>query len=259
MGLSTEQNSNKIHFILLSAFIFVFLIPHLGMSFEFNCNMDSNPSADFKTTTVEKGSETLLCIHFLPYYIKMAFKLDVDTYTVLTGKHVYDVLTKKDVDIVVQLTGSEQFSQQIPYFRKADTLVFPIISILIYTENGIITKIELEDLKDACPENNIVPEVLALNLSFTQENKIPLCTQELCQDNTNGTCDIKVFVSWIGTDAKGNTMISNSERILNFAKYNLPAMYQSIKDMDNKTGNENKDTLNYNDIPEDVKARLEEI
>ena len=252
---STTRNSKKNILIVLIVLLNTYKIT----SFEFNCNLDSNPSADFKSTKVQKGKETLLCIHFLPFYIKLAFKINVDEHTVVTGKSSYDIVSKKDVDIVVQLTGSEQFSQQIPYFRKEDTKVFPIISILIHTDEGLITKIELEDLKDGCPDNNIVQEVLDLNLSFTSVNEIPLCYSELCQNNDDGPCDIKVFVSWVGTDINGNTMISNSERILNFAKYNLPAMYESITKMDNNTGDDAKDNFNYNDIPEDVRSRLEEI
>lgn len=41
-------------------------------------------------------------------------------------------------------------------------------------------------------------------------------------------CDLKIFLSWIGTDKSGNSLISSSEKLTNFNNYNLPSMYESI-------------------------------
>ena len=226
----TENNSHfhsAIVFLVLSSFL---LSPISNA--EFNCDLEPNSQNELNEQLVVKGTNALFCIHFLPYFIKLSFKIEVDSFSVVSGKRSYETFLDKshelrDVDALIQLSGSTEYSQQIPYLRNEDLIVFPIISILVHTDDGKITSIELEDLKDACQENNIVPEILPLGMSFSQENKIPLCSQDMCKDNENedGICDIKVFVSWTGTDAQGNTMISHSKRMLNFAKYNLSNMY----------------------------------
>ena len=249
------------YIVYLIVLITSFLNP-ISSVMEFNCDMDSNQVSDkLKDPLVTKGFETLICIHFLPYFIKLSFKNTVDKFTVLTGKHVYNVLKKKDLDILIQVSGYKGFSQQIPYYREDDAAIFPIISIKIHTDYGRITNIELEDIKGICPDNNLVPEILPLNLTIGAENKIPLCSQDACKEDENGDgkCDVKVFVSWVGTDSKGNTMISNAFSLLNFTKDNLKAVYKSVQNMDNNTGIEAKDNLNYQDIPEDVRKWLEDI
>jgi len=44
-------------------------------------------------------------------------------------------------------------------------------------------------------------------------------------DNETGKCDLKIFVTWLGTDKNGLSLTSSSERLLNFEKYNLKDMY----------------------------------
>ena len=253
----TENKAYSINTIVFLVLSLLFLNPI--SSAEFNCDLEPNNQNELNEQLVVKGTNSLFCIHFLPYFMKLSFKIEVDSYSVVSGKRSFETFQdeaheKRDVDVLIQLSGSTQYSQQIPFLRNIDELVFPIISILIHTDNGKITSIELEDLKDACQENNIVPEVLPLGMSFSKENKIPLCSQDICKenDNENGICDIKVFVSWEGTDAKGNTMISHSKRILNFAKYNLSNMYDSMREMDNNFPKENHCLLYTSPSPRDL-------
>ena len=226
----------------------------------FNCNKDSNPAADFKVSTVEKGAQVLVCVHFLPVLVKMSFYVEVDKYTLITGKRIFDVLQTKDTDIVVQFTGSEQFSDQLPYNRKVTSKVYPIIALLVTTDMGVIKTIKMEDITAGCPDNKEKPDVLPLtDYIFYKELGSEICGMERCQDTKDGFCDFKIFIAWTGTDSKGNTMISTAERILNFEKYNLPAMYSSITIMDNNVGDASKDELDYNAIPETVRKTLEDI
>lgn len=49
-------------------------------------------------------------------------------------------------------------------------------------------------------------------------------------DNDTGKCDLKIFVSWIGTDKGGTSLISASGKLSNFSNYNFSSMYSSIMD-----------------------------
>jgi hypothetical protein len=235
-----------------------------SFSAEFNCNFNSAGDSDFNEHLVTKGTEELLCIHFLPYYVKFSFRVGVDSFAAVSGKHLYDLFQDEvfdvdDIDIVLQISGSSEISQQIPYIRNMDKLTFPLISIMIHTDEGKITHIEVEDLKEACPENNIVPEVLPMGLSITSANKIPFCGQEFCEEDENesGLCDLKVFVTWEGTDKKGNLMVSSSNRLKQFARNNLKAMYGTVKHMSNNFTKETDNIYDYEKIPEDVRNRLQ--
>jgi hypothetical protein len=229
---------------------------------EFKCELDTASSDTVIGAKAESGSNVLLCVHFLPFNVKMSFNTVVDEYSMVTGRNIFDVFTdenlvgKKDVDMVVQISGSSLFSQQIPYYRTADNKVFAIISILIHVNEGEITQIELEDLKDACPKNNIIPTTLPLNLSFTSENKINLCSQEACTQDSNDKCDLKVFISWIGTDSQGNSLISHLDRLLNFSKYSLETMFESMLGIENASGDTAKDSYDSQKIPDNVRNRI---
>ena len=243
--------------------LLLLLLPLLVSSetvINFNCNKDSNPAADFKVGTVEKGAQVLMCIHFLPVLVKMSFYIEVDKYTLVTGKSIFDIMASKDTDMVLQFTGSEQFSDQLPYNRKITSMVYPIYAILVTTDMGVIKSIQMEDISAGCPDTKEKPDVLPLtDYIFYKELTSDICSKERCQDNKDGFCDPKFFIAWTGTDSKGETMISTGERILNFEKYNLPAMYSSIKLIDNNVGDATKDELSYNAIPEAVRTVMEDI
>ena len=260
-NLKSPRESNRLKHIIIS----IILISYIS-SAEFNCNFAAANDSEFNEHSVTKGTEELICIHFLPYYVKFAFRIEVDSFSVVTGKHIFDlfqdeVFDMDDIDTVIQISGSQEFSQQIPYIRNADKLVFPFISIKVFTEEGKITDIQVEDLKEACPENNIVPEVLPMGLSITNENKLPLCGQDFCEDgdnsNEDGLCDLKIFITWSGTDSKNNLMLSSSNGLKMFAKNNLKGMYNIAKTLNNNMSKQHDNIYEYEKIPEDVKNRLQ--
>jgi hypothetical protein len=63
---------------------------------------------DFK-----KGDTPYLCIHFLPYKLKVAFKAKVDQSGAFTVRSGYDLVKYLDTDIVVQISNSNKLSPQI--------------------------------------------------------------------------------------------------------------------------------------------------
>lgn len=104
--------------------------------------------------------------------------------------------------------------------------------------NGNITNYILEDMTEACTGNATVETVLDMGfVNFTQNTlagcPLPFCNQT---NNTNGICDPKVFVSWMGTDSSGTNLISSSQRFMNFKNYNLAGMWQSILGVSNNNG-----------------------
>lgn len=115
--------------------------------------------------------------------------------------------------------------------------MFPIISIIVRLDKGKIDKIEVEDLKNACA-NPMSPEKVAADFKNKSAEPFSLCPIDYCTTNEKGECDIKLFVSWQGTDSTGKNLISSGERFMNFENYNLVGMYDSIMLISNRGSNE---------------------
>ena len=109
--------------------------------------------------------------------------------------------------------------------------------------------IEVEDLKNACA-NPISPEKVPADFKNKSAELFSLCPIDYCTTNQNGECDIKLFVSWQGTDRTGKNLISSGERFMNFENYNLAGMYDSIKQISNR---------GENDTPYDPKVISDEV
>lgn len=76
--------------------------------------------------------------------------------------------------------------------------------------------------------------------------------------NATGMCDPKIFISWIGTDRSGNTLISASNKITNFKNYNMAGMFNSILEVNTNNNATPDDIVRYDSaqIDTDVAKRI---
>ena len=115
----------------------------------------------------------------------------------------------------------------------------------------------VEALDSACPDTSKVEAITAADFPNTTANTIALCPADLCDaTKKEGECDVKVFISWLGTDKNSNNLISSGERFMNFKNYNLSGMYQSILAISNRESQDVADAYDQNAISADVKARV---
>lgn len=222
----------------------------------FVCNTPTS-GAMSEETILGLGETTLLCVHFLPYKIKIGFNVQVDKFSSLTTRHTYEVMSAKDTDLVIQLSNSNTLSNQIPYIRFSSSQIYPVINILITLDQGKVVSVTLEDISDAC-DQPMAAEIIPLGNSFAFPNTVNNCPVSPCQDaeNSVGKCDFKIFVSWIGTDKNGTGLISASERLSNFKNYNMAKIYDSLLNMDLNINKGTNDAFDPNAMPNDVKDRL---
>lgn len=68
-------------------------------SIEFNCAVSVNDLGEEPKLT--KGKNTNLCLHVLPYGIKVAFEVVVDEMVALTVRRSFEALKTKDNDVFV--------------------------------------------------------------------------------------------------------------------------------------------------------------
>ena len=73
----------------------------------FNCN---TTTSDFEEITYKKGDKVIVCIHFLPYGVKVAYEIEVDSYVSLALRRGYDAMSSHDTDLFLQLENSESFT-----------------------------------------------------------------------------------------------------------------------------------------------------
>jgi hypothetical protein len=128
------------------------------------------------------------------------------------------------------------------------------MSIVIQLEQGKIANLRVEDLKEACVNSKLEP-IIPADFPNTDPNQIELCPMTLCSTNENGECDVKLFISWLGTDVDGNNLISSGERFMNFKNYNLEGMYTSILAISNKDASSNE-AFDMSQLNKDVMGRI---
>lgn len=225
---------------------------------QFTCNTPTSGSMSTETILAQ-GDKTILCVHFLPYQVKVGFQLEVDRFVSLSVRRIFEVMNAGDTDLVLQLANSEKLSNQIPYIRKNGDRVYPVMNILINLDMGKIFNVTVEDITEACPDSAIAESILNLNLLISSTSSVNNCKVPLCvaQDNEKGRCDFKIFISWAGTDKMGNSLISASERIINFRNYNIEGVFNSILDINNSLDPNVPDGFNKKSMSEDVQARIE--
>ena len=69
--------------------------------------------------------------------------------------------------------------------------------------------------------------------TFTKSDSY--CAVNACSDSNLSLCDLKLFVSWVGTDSNNKYMESAAYRISNFKQQNIEQIYQSMANMTSPT------------------------
>lgn len=96
----------------------------MDLDYSFSCGKKNVPVSeqssptDLDSNELIKFDPTYLCLHFLPYNIKIPFKVNVDNYSVLEVKNFWDLMQNKlkyravegkpnekvrEVDVIVQM------------------------------------------------------------------------------------------------------------------------------------------------------------
>ena len=103
-----------------------FYILFIYISFMFNyipfvySQGPSNPNQKFKCSTtahdLKVGDEVILCIHILtPENKKVAIKIKVDEYSMLSFNKIYDLITGEKIELIAQIGDT---ISKIPTVRK---------------------------------------------------------------------------------------------------------------------------------------------
>lgn len=132
---------------------------------------------------------------------------------------------------------------------------------MVTLKAGKLEAFEIEDLTGACDEP-VKEELLAgFTYSFIKRDKaVYNCPRTDCTSavNVTGACDPKIFISWIGTDRDGNTLISASNKLSNFEQYNMKGMFASIMKVNTNNHSDPDKPVRYDSsqVDKEVAKRL---
>jgi hypothetical protein len=139
----------------------------------------------------------------------------------------------------------------------ADIFTVPTYTAIIKLTDGVVTDIGWDDGCFFCPENTDECMHTGLDVNTTDEIMNPIfrgCrkTMEQCYPPTmpaaNGTadggaanvtvaqtgCDLKVFLTWTGTDRNGQYLRSASKRFSRYRQFGIATLYQSAINLANE-------------------------
>lgn len=106
-----------------------------------------------------------------------------------------------------------------------------------------------------CASNKTLEPVIDMGFNVSAQNNASNCPLPFCVDsnaNADGLCDAKVFISWMGTDKSGTSLISSSSRWMALKDYNFPDLYSTLILASNRANS----TDNYQYDPLDLIASV---
>lgn len=184
-----------------------------------------------------QGETALLCVHLLPQEVKVVFALTVDAFVALSARRIYDAANGRATDLSFQLGNSALLSSPSAYIRPAAPAhVFPLFNVLVTLENGVVAKLQVEDIAAACAATAAADALVATDYAFAvAANTTRNCPVDACTDaqSASGRCDFKALIAWVGTDRNGVGLLSSVQRLANYKHYNMPGMLAGLLAVDN--------------------------
>ena len=111
--------------------------------------------------------------------------------------------------------SKKKYSVFSPYIKK--NYVGGAYSLVVTLKSGKVSKLEWDNHCDICNDKCI------------KWDKEEICAEKLCKAGSEGDCDPRVYVTWIGTDGNDENLLSASYRISQFRKYSVFSLYSESR------------------------------
>lgn len=163
--------------------------------YDFRCGQDGKV---FPLLT--KGDALYLCIHWLPYEVKMGFVVKVDQHIMLEVPDSFDFVSTKlpeQTNLIAQLDANSYYSEAQVYSNKKETWVNNVMQLVIMVREGVFTGMRWDADCYGCNNTNECKSVKTtfndFNSQKSTERSYKTCTQNFCGDNSDRhTCNLKV-------------------------------------------------------------------
>jgi hypothetical protein len=204
---------------------------------------------DVASKAFSRGDTAIICLHFLNdvQNLRMAYQVVVDEYSALTvtgaqATFLGNTYKNYSTGIAMQASTTNSTSTGIYFIKQitqnntnttdnttyltiTSTTVYTVFSAVIQIENGIVQTVIWDNSCYMCTTSECDSNYYATDSTVSAN-----CFDASCAGTVgNATCDPKVYISWIGTDANGLKMESAGLRISNFRQYSISDLYASAK------------------------------
>lgn len=151
------------------------------------------------------------------------------------------VNTKPAQTLVVAQIGNDQtLSTPTLYLQRSATAVVPVLNLVVQLTNGQVSGFTWDGACLACSgASNCLSTAVTWTdpdkTGTTQSSSDSWCTKTFCASSSYADCDLRLFVSWVGTDSKGKYLESAGYRLSNFQSQNIAAIYGSMSSLRSST------------------------
>ncbi|GAB5033836.1 Hypothetical protein NocV09_01501510 [Nannochloropsis oceanica] len=201
-------------------------LPLDGMNAGVTLNRGTHVCVVLSTPEWVDGTSNYSRLAFTPNVDKFARLQFSDTYSNVPMGGITD-LYGPNVAVHVESMGVTSFQK---LYRQEDPLgrTFPILTAIINLDRGVVTGITFDNgcvlcnNSDRCVENTY--DFLGELYSGVGATSDCFLTDAECAANTQAdprACQLTVYVTWTGTDAKGNFLTSSSRRFSLFSSYSV--------------------------------------
>jgi hypothetical protein len=166
-----------------------------GQRYDFRCGQDGKI---FPLLT--KGDPLYLCIHWLPYEVKLGFVVKVDQHLMFEVPDSFDFVSTKfplQTNVIAQLDANSYYSPAQIYANKQEGWVNNVMQLVIILKEGVFTGMRWDADCYGCNNTNECKSVKTTYLDFqsqkSTERSYKTCSQKYCGDNSDRhTCNLKV-------------------------------------------------------------------
>jgi hypothetical protein len=206
--------------------------------YNLSCGIKDSPFQSL--AKLDNSSFLYLCIHFMPYQVKMGFPIKVDEYTVLEIPDSFDFVKDKLPGATIihpQLGNTPFYGPGNWYNLKAKSIVQSVMHLVIQVQEGNLVGMRWVEgchgcnvtTASDCRKGNSFSYVDYIQNSTVTKSS-DACGINYCPDtDKKHHCNLKIYIGWEGTDFNGNYLVTTSQMLPNFAKQNGGDMFENQK------------------------------
>jgi hypothetical protein len=165
--------------------------------YDFTCGQ-SNKTLKLLT----KGDAIYLCIHWLPYEVKMGFVVKVDQHSMLEVPDSYDFISTKlpeQTNLFAQLDTNSYYSAGQIYANKKEEWVNNVMQLIVTLKEGVFTGMRWDTDCYGCNNTDECKSVKTTFIDFqsakSTERSYKTCTQKYCGNTPDRhMCNLKVGI-----------------------------------------------------------------
>ena len=129
-----------------------------------------------------------------------------------------------------QLGTSTTKSAPALYLNKEK--VVSVLNLIIQMEDGKVSEYVWDTGCNGCEGTADFTCINNFPMTWTdgdaKNQTASFCGRNYCSETDAGQCDLRIFVTWVGTDSRGKYLESAGYRISNFKRQNVGQIYASM-------------------------------